>query len=325
MLVIRSTHWPLQLVWPVGQTHVVPLQTPPVGQVTQVPLQQVCPVGQSAFSWHCWTHVRVAMSQTGVVPLQQLAPQVVVPLGHSHAQVFGFNCVFGAAQVTCGQTHALLTQVFGEVHVVPQVPQFCTSVAVLAHWLPHLVKPVSHSNPQVPLLQTAWALATVVVQTVPQLPQLLTVFSGVQTPLQQPWPFPHRVPQAPQLLLSLFRSTHVPPHRTCPVGHPDPAAWHTPLWHSCPCGQGFPHRPQFRRSVCKFTHSLLQQLVPAGQHRPSQHWVVHDVGVHPTGAAAASRTPNEPASAPVRAAPSALRAVRREVAVASFLLSSPNW
>ncbi len=48
------------------------------------------------------------------------------------------------------------------------------------------LNPVLHAKPQVPLLQTGCALATLVVQTLPQLPQFATVFSGVQTPLQQP-------------------------------------------------------------------------------------------------------------------------------------------
>jgi hypothetical protein len=44
-------HVPPQLVWPDGQTHVVPEHTPPVGQVAQVPPQRVVPVG------HAHTHV----------------------------------------------------------------------------------------------------------------------------------------------------------------------------------------------------------------------------------------------------------------------------
>ncbi len=43
----RSLQVPLQLVWPDGQTQLVPEQLPPTGQTTQAPLQLVCPDGQA--------------------------------------------------------------------------------------------------------------------------------------------------------------------------------------------------------------------------------------------------------------------------------------
>jgi hypothetical protein len=49
-----------------------------------------------------------------------------------------------------------------------------------------------------------------VAQALPQAPQLLVVSSGVHCPLQQPWPLPHTVPQAPQLLASVLRLTQTP-------------------------------------------------------------------------------------------------------------------
>jgi hypothetical protein len=41
------THVPLQLVWPVGQTHALPEHTPPLGQVTHAPPQLVWPDAQT--------------------------------------------------------------------------------------------------------------------------------------------------------------------------------------------------------------------------------------------------------------------------------------
>jgi hypothetical protein len=45
----------------------------------------------------------------------------------------------------------------------------------------HSLKPASHSNLHVPRLQTGWAFATFVVQTVPQVPQLVVVLLETQT------------------------------------------------------------------------------------------------------------------------------------------------
>jgi hypothetical protein len=66
----------------------------------------------------------------------------------------------------------------------------------------------AHTFPQAPQLlvvfsglQTPLQQPSPAAQAFPQAPQLLVVFSGLQTPLQQPWPAAQAVPQAPQLLV----------------------------------------------------------------------------------------------------------------------------
>jgi hypothetical protein len=116
-------------------------------------------------------------------------------------------------------------------------------------------------NEQVLPLHAAVALATLVVQTFPQPPQLLT---------------------------SVVSSWQVPPQRDCPVGQPemqlyvpDPAA-QTGV---PPSGSHLtPHAPQLA-VVSNWTHCPLQSEYPAlhaSEHVPEEHtavafatWVVH--------------------------------------------------
>jgi hypothetical protein len=51
------------------------------------------------------------------------------------------------------------------------------------------------------------------VQTFPQAPQFVVVFSGVQVPLQQPLPAAQAWAQAPQLFTSVCSFTHAVPQR----------------------------------------------------------------------------------------------------------------
>ena len=77
----RSLQVPLQLVWPDGQTQLVPKQLPPTGQVVQIPLQLVWPDGQT-----------------------QLVPEQLPPTGQTTQ---------APLQLVCpdGQAHLLLVQV----------------------------------------------------------------------------------------------------------------------------------------------------------------------------------------------------------------------
>jgi hypothetical protein len=84
-------------------------------------------------------------------------------------------------------------------------------------------------------------------QALPQVPQLLVVLSGLQTPLQQPEPVGQTVPQVPQLLVVL-------------------SGVRTPLQQPDPAGQASPHWPQLLVSVAILVHWPLQQLgAVAGQ------------------------------------------------------------
>jgi hypothetical protein len=77
-------------------------------------------------------------------------------------------------------------------HTMPHVLQLAGSLVTSTHLFPHGVKPELHVNEQAPELQTAVALATLVVQACPQPPQSFT---------------------------SLIGSRQVPPQRSCPVAH----------------------------------------------------------------------------------------------------------
>jgi hypothetical protein len=113
-----------------------------------------------------------------------------------------------------------------------QEPQFWTSVAVLTHWLPHLVKGALHSKPHTPPTQVVVALATLGHAT-PQAPQLFTlVLVFVSQPLasllsQLAKGALHVNPQLPpmQVVVAFVRA-----------------------------GQTLPQLPQFCRSVAVLTH-----------------------------------------------------------------------
>jgi len=80
-------------------------------------------------------------------------------------------------------------------------------------------------------------------------------------PLQAP-PFPHAMPQPPQLFGSAFKSTHLLPHEKRPDRQ---ANVHTPPEHSgvAPegAGQTLPQLPQFCGSVLVLTQLPLQSVL----------------------------------------------------------------
>jgi hypothetical protein len=133
-----------------------------------------------------------------------------------------------------------------------------------------------HANPQVLLTHVACAFATPVVQTLPQLPQLLTLVPvSTQVPSHSagalaghpdkhvdpeqtglPASAVHACPHEPQLLLSLLVSTHAPPQEAYGLLHEKP---HEPLTQSgCALAtsveQEFPHVPQLLVSLVVSTH-----------------------------------------------------------------------
>lgn len=87
-----------------------------------------------------------------------------------------------------------------------------------------------------------------------------------QAPLTQALPDGQTTAHAPQLRLSLRRSTHRLPQSADPLGH---VVLQVPLTQAVPVGHAFPHPPQFRLSLCRSTQRWLalgpQAVSPAGQ------------------------------------------------------------
>jgi hypothetical protein len=66
------------------------------------------------------------------------------------------------------------------------------------------------------------------------------------------------VPQAPQFVPLVVRSTQVPAQSVRPVGQPE----HWPATHAAPPVQAVPQAPQFCESVCRFTQLRPHITVP---------------------------------------------------------------
>ena len=97
-------------------------------------------------------------------------------------------------------------------------------------------------------------------QTLPHTPQLVVVFSGVQTPLQQPWPdgqVTHAPPAVPQADGEFGLQT---PLSQQPFGHVAAVQvfTHMPLTHAWPFAHCTPHAPQFV-TVLSDVQTPLQQ------------------------------------------------------------------
>jgi hypothetical protein len=69
----------------------------------------------------------------------------------------------------------------------------------------------------------------------------------------------HWVPQAPQLLTSVWRLTQTPLHEVSPLGHTQ-----APPEQVCPVGQTVEQAPQLWSSVWRSTHAPLQSVSPGG-------------------------------------------------------------
>lgn len=69
-------------------------------------------------------------------------------------------------------------------------------------------------------------------------------------PVMQVAPMPHEVPQVPQLLLSVWKSTHAPRHVLgVPVGH-----MQAPEVHAAPIGHALLQAPQLAASDASVAH-----------------------------------------------------------------------
>jgi hypothetical protein len=137
------------------------------------------------------------------------------------------------------------------------------------------VSPVAHIAPQLLCEHTC-----VVAQTVVQEPQCKGSVTGsthtplqsrspagqAQAPFRHSWPPLHTLPQLPQLLASLVKRTHVPPHWFWPVGQP--VERQAPATQASPAAQRTPQPPQFWNEICVSTHWLLQSVFPTSHAHP---------------------------------------------------------
>jgi hypothetical protein len=77
----------------------------------------------------------------------------------------------------------------------------------------------------------------------------------------------HFVPQPPQLLTSVWRSTHAPLQTVVALGQEQVPPEHTP-----PAGHAFEQLPQWFGLLERSTHAPLQTVVPPGQEQvPLEH------------------------------------------------------
>jgi len=83
---------------------------------------------------------------------------------------------------------------------------------------------------------------------------------GLQLPFTQIWFAAHIVPQAPQLLVSIFVFTQAPPQRVSVIWQA-----HMPAVQREPPPQTIPQPPQFVGLVCVSTHWPLHAVPPFGQ------------------------------------------------------------
>jgi len=262
LLLVKSTHAPLQRLYPLSHAKVHALLTHAGAALATLVV-------------HAWPHVLQLLASLVVlvqVPLQIVGSADVQPEAHAYELP--------------DATHA---GVF-PLHATPQLPQLAEVVSWTQAPLQR-VYPASHAIEQALLTHTAWALATVVVhawphalqlfaslvvstqlplqfvgateghpdtheyapaepahtpvlplQALPQLPQLAEVVSSTQAPLQSEYPalqakehvpslhvgaafamaVLHALPQAPQLA-GAVRSTQLPSHAVNPSGQPPSA------------------------------------------------------------------------------------------------------
>lgn len=171
-----------------------------------------------------------------------------------------------------GHAHVPLLHVAPEGHARPQVPQWLLSVCRSTQALLQFVSigPVSllQSTLHVPLRHTG--VPELAEQALPQAPQLAgslrtavhapplhmrSPIGQAQRPAWQLVPFAHRVPQPPQLMLSVCSLTQTLPHADNPAAQP-----HLPALHVWLLLHFVPHMPQLLVSVCRSTHvPMLEQ------------------------------------------------------------------
>jgi hypothetical protein len=154
------------------------------------PVTHVCVVAE---------HVGVALGQTMPQPPQlgDAAMFVSHPGSGSPAQ-----CAHPAAHEETAHVpplHCTPPTFFRAVQSWPHVPQFFSSVCVLAHPLAHDVVDGGHEHPPPPIVQTS--LLGQAAQAAPFVPQLPPVCAAVTHPVLSQQPFAHE---------AALQATHVP-------------------------------------------------------------------------------------------------------------------
>jgi hypothetical protein len=141
-----------------------------------------------------------------------------------------------------GQAHVPLLQATPPEQTVPHEPQLRLSVERSTHDVALPPKKPKNAHAVNPLLHT-----------MPASPVAHVPPEQTELPL-------HRVPQEPQLVLSVCVFTHALPHCVSPA----PQEQLPPL-HVAPVGHWWPQLPQLNASVCMLTHALLQLVKPDEQ------------------------------------------------------------
>jgi hypothetical protein len=159
----------------------------------------------------------------------------------------------GQSEPRLPQVHFPLTQLSPKGQAWLQPPQLAVSALRSRQAPPQLVWPAGQQIPleqtwpgaqaaPPPQLQPVEAQVSPGPQVCPQTRQFWVVFSGVQSPLQQPWPVGHALPHWPQLLASVPRWVQRPLQQVgAGVGQqvgPTPA---TLQRSGCPAGAAGPH------------------------------------------------------------------------------------
>jgi hypothetical protein len=161
---------------------------------------------------------------------------------------------------------------------VPQPPQFAALVRRLAQTPAQSVVPVGQAqllftqtscpahtwaqNPQLSL--SFWRFTQLLPQRASPEPH-----AAEQVPLEQTWPAAQRLPQVPQLVVLVSRSTQVvippmpmPVQAVSPAGQPAAQAPLTQVWAAV---QRLPQEPQFRASLPVSVQIPLQLVSPPPQ------------------------------------------------------------
>jgi hypothetical protein len=206
-------------------------------------------------------------------PLAMLPSQSPKPLLHVYRQPL-------IAQLTVALGRA--------AHALPQAPQLDRSDVRLTHAIPQRVSPLMQPLTHVPLVVLQMGVAPEHAR--PHAPQFIAVLSDVSQPLAMlpsqlaksalhdpmrqappahaavPLAIAQALPHAPQLATSVAVSTHAPPQRVCPEGHPVPHA-PPPQMGVAPL-QRRPHIPQW----VSLLSGVSQPLAAIMSQSPKPAW-----------------------------------------------------
>lgn len=231
------------------------------------------------------------------------------PVPHMHVPPTQLSPGAQAGEQVLPVVHVPSTHLWSELQVTPHPPQLFGSVAVLMHAPPQHPSPSSQGSeaPQ---------------RHAPSTQLSPGAHAGVHTGL---WHTPathvspastsQETPQAPQCVVEVDRSAHVPPQQVSPAAHrAEPPHRHVPDVHLSPVGeQTFPQAPQCSASFPTSTHTPSQHVdVPSQgiselqgrRHRPSRHtWPAAQGGLQ----AAVASIPGVEESRPPSPVPPGLR------------------